>query len=84
MSLRLKIPPLTLIEIDHVWISKQAHPFRAHLMQGLEDVDHHLFAQAVALIEGVDSHIPNGGLKNAISRAPCETNKPRNPGVMAP
>jgi hypothetical protein len=84
MGLRLKIPPLTLIEIDHAWISKQAHPFSAQLMQGLKDINHHLFPQAIALIKGVDSHVPNGGLKNTISRAPSKTNKPGNPGVMAP
>jgi hypothetical protein len=84
MGLRLKIPPLTLIEIHHAWVCEQAYPFRAHLMQGLKDVNHHLFPQAIALIKGVNCHIPNGGLKNAISRTPSESNKPGDPGVMAP
>jgi hypothetical protein len=53
-------------------------------MKSLKDVNHHLFPQAIALIKGVNSHIPNGGLKNAISRAPSESNKPGDPGVMAP
>ena len=70
MRLRLKIPPLTLIEIDYPGIGKQAHPFRAHLVQGLKDINHHLFAQAIALIPGASRAASTiiGGMVFGLSR----------------
>ena len=69
MLLRLQLPTLALVEVDHAWIGEQAHPLGAHGLQSLQHVDHQLTAQPTALVKRVYGNIPDRGFENTITGA---------------
>ena len=69
MALGLQLPALALVETHHAGIREEADPFGAHLLQSLQHVGHQLLAQTIALIEGMNRHIPDRGLQHPVTGA---------------
>ena len=84
MALGLEIPALALVKADDARIREQADPFGSHLIEGLEDVGHHLLAQTISLVEGMHGDVPDGGFKNTIPGAARKTHQTGHPGVVPP
>ena len=77
-----QIPTLALIEADDTGSANRL-TLSTHLIQGVEDVSHHLLAQTIALV-GVHSDVPDGGFEHTISGAAGKTHQTGHPGVMTP
>ena len=84
MALGLQLPALALVETHHAGIREEADPFGAHLLQRLQHIGHQLLAQTIALIEGMNRHIPDRGLQHPVTGAAGKAHQPRHPWIVAP
>ena len=84
MTAGLQVPTQPLVERQHTWICEQGGALCAHRAQAIEDVIHELLTEACPLIQGMNGHIPDGGLKHPITSAAGKSNQSGNPRVMTP
>ena len=84
MTIGLKVPAQTFIERQDPWVGKQCGAFSPEGTQSIEDVIHQLTAETGALVQGVNSNIPDSRFEHPVACAARKTHQTWDPGIVAP
>ena len=84
MTIGLKVPAETFVERQHPWVREQCGAFSPEDTQSIEDVIHQLTAETGALVQGVNSNIPDGRFEHAVACAAGKAHQTWEAGIVAP
>ena len=84
MTIGLKVPAQTFVERQDPWVSEQCGAFSPEGTQSVEDVIHQLTAETGALVQGVNSNIPDGRFEHPVACAARKAHQTWDPGIVAP